>query len=412
MMPPLTWAMPAVITHISSDCVILLRNGRIGERGLGLAHEDRGGHVQALGAARAHQARHHLRDGLHDHLHHAEVVEDREQGGDEDDRGQDLEGEDEAERGRPAGSPAFTGSVRRPGPRARRRRTRSPRTRGSSSARDLRPRPRRRAAARSGSSSTKSASASCSPRPQSDRAERGSPCGRSRAPRRSPGSTSRPTSESSRSMWDGLLRGEDRRGRAVRGAGASAPTDDRPPGAAPGAEGLVAGAAGRRRGPSRSARRPPPGRRPSCGTRRRRRGRSRPSTVSRPAAEQHAGVADARGGDAARRGRRARRAPRRVSRGLRQQREVVAHARVAALQLDHAPEAARGPAPEASASRTRARAGVERRRERRARCSIQAASSSESDSRSFGPRPFSVSMHSAISSALPTVAARAAGPCR
>ena len=28
-MLPLTWAMPAVMTHISSDCVILLRKGRM-----------------------------------------------------------------------------------------------------------------------------------------------------------------------------------------------------------------------------------------------------------------------------------------------------------------------------------------------------------------------------------------------
>ena len=29
MMPPLTWAMPEVITHINSDCVMRLMNGRI-----------------------------------------------------------------------------------------------------------------------------------------------------------------------------------------------------------------------------------------------------------------------------------------------------------------------------------------------------------------------------------------------
>ena len=44
-----------------------------------------------------------LATALHDHLHHPEVVEDREERGHEDDGGQDLEGEDEAERRRSAG---------------------------------------------------------------------------------------------------------------------------------------------------------------------------------------------------------------------------------------------------------------------------------------------------------------------
>ena len=96
-MLPLTWAMPAVITHISSDCVILLRKGRMVSGRLGLAHEDRRRHVQALGPARAHEPRHHLRHRLHDHLHDPEVVEDREERGHEDDRGQDLEREHEAD---------------------------------------------------------------------------------------------------------------------------------------------------------------------------------------------------------------------------------------------------------------------------------------------------------------------------
>ena len=66
------------------------------QRRLGLAHENAGGDVQRLGAARAHHAVHHHREQPDHHLHQAEVVQDREQGGDEDDRRQDLKGEDDA----------------------------------------------------------------------------------------------------------------------------------------------------------------------------------------------------------------------------------------------------------------------------------------------------------------------------
>ena len=57
-------------------------------------------------AAGAHHPLHPLGHGFHEDLHHAEVVEDREQRGDEDDDGQNLEGEDYAER--PALGPQWT----------------------------------------------------------------------------------------------------------------------------------------------------------------------------------------------------------------------------------------------------------------------------------------------------------------
>ena len=86
--------MPAVIT------VMQLRLGHPrqerpdGQRRLGLPHEDAGRDVQRLGAARAHEAVHDHREQPHDELHDAEVVEHREQRGDEDDRRQHHERED------------------------------------------------------------------------------------------------------------------------------------------------------------------------------------------------------------------------------------------------------------------------------------------------------------------------------
>ncbi len=56
MMPPEMCAMPAVITVISSDSVIRGRIRPDGQRRFGLPHEDAGGDVQRLGAARAHDA--------------------------------------------------------------------------------------------------------------------------------------------------------------------------------------------------------------------------------------------------------------------------------------------------------------------------------------------------------------------
>ena len=68
--------------------------GADGERGFGLAHEDAGGDVGGLGAAGAHGALHDPGDDLDDLLHEADVVQDGEEGGDEDDGGQNGEGED------------------------------------------------------------------------------------------------------------------------------------------------------------------------------------------------------------------------------------------------------------------------------------------------------------------------------
>ena len=68
------------------------------QRRLGLAHEDTGGDVQRFGPARAHHPLHHPRRPLDDHLHDPEVIENGEESGDEDDRGENLEGKDETER--------------------------------------------------------------------------------------------------------------------------------------------------------------------------------------------------------------------------------------------------------------------------------------------------------------------------
>ena len=68
-----------------------------GEWGFGLPHEDAGGDIGAFGAAGAHNAEHDPSHALDHILHDAEVVEDGEQGGDEDDDGKNLEGENDAE---------------------------------------------------------------------------------------------------------------------------------------------------------------------------------------------------------------------------------------------------------------------------------------------------------------------------
>src|ERR1700687_4977265 len=70
-----------------------------GERRFGLAHEDAGGHVERLRAAGAHDGSHHPGGGTNDELHHAQVIEHGKKGGDEDDGGKHLEGEDQAEAG-------------------------------------------------------------------------------------------------------------------------------------------------------------------------------------------------------------------------------------------------------------------------------------------------------------------------
>ncbi len=61
-----------------------------GDRRFGLAHEDAGGHVGGFGAAGAHDALHHHGHGVHQHLHHAQVIKDREQAADENDDRQHL----------------------------------------------------------------------------------------------------------------------------------------------------------------------------------------------------------------------------------------------------------------------------------------------------------------------------------
>ena len=65
-----------------------------GERRFGLAHEDGGGDVEAFRAGDAHGLLHDPGKAADDDLHDADVVEHGKEGGDEDDGGQHLEGEE------------------------------------------------------------------------------------------------------------------------------------------------------------------------------------------------------------------------------------------------------------------------------------------------------------------------------
>ena len=68
--------------------------GTDGKGSFGLAHEDAGGDVGGFGSAGAHSALHDPGDDLDDLLHETDVIEDGEEGADEDDGGKDGEGED------------------------------------------------------------------------------------------------------------------------------------------------------------------------------------------------------------------------------------------------------------------------------------------------------------------------------
>ena len=91
--------MPQVITVISSDLVRLVEKGTDGEWRFGLAHEYAGGDVEGFRAAGTHDSRHDPGKGADENLHHADVVEKRENRGDEYDRGQHLKSKDKAKAG-------------------------------------------------------------------------------------------------------------------------------------------------------------------------------------------------------------------------------------------------------------------------------------------------------------------------
>ena len=101
MTPPETCAMPG--GHDGQQ--LRFRQPRqVGpdrQRRLGLAQEQRRGHVQRLGPAGPHQPGHDHGKHADDPLHHAQVVEHGEQGRDEDHRRQDAKREHEP--GRPLG---------------------------------------------------------------------------------------------------------------------------------------------------------------------------------------------------------------------------------------------------------------------------------------------------------------------
>ncbi len=71
----------------------LVQIGTNDERSFGRADEDVGGRRQALGAGRAHGPLHDDRHNLDQALHHAEMVQQRHQGREEDDARQHAEGE-------------------------------------------------------------------------------------------------------------------------------------------------------------------------------------------------------------------------------------------------------------------------------------------------------------------------------
>ncbi len=98
-MLPETCAIPAVITTMSSDCVRPRKKGTNREWSFGLAHYDRGRHVERLRTAGPHRLLHHSGDHANQKLHDAEVVQNGEKSGDEDDGRQHLEGEDKTETG-------------------------------------------------------------------------------------------------------------------------------------------------------------------------------------------------------------------------------------------------------------------------------------------------------------------------
>ena len=96
--PPEMVAMPPIIRASSSDLVIDATYGLMMSGRLGLAHEHVGRRGQGLGPAHPATAEHEQHDlGEHpdDQLQDAQVVQNGEHGGHEDDGRQGLDGEDE-----------------------------------------------------------------------------------------------------------------------------------------------------------------------------------------------------------------------------------------------------------------------------------------------------------------------------
>ena len=87
--------MPEVMTVISSDSVISGRYGRIVSGASVCPMKMLAATFSDSAPLALHHPVHHDREQPHDELHHAEVVEDGEQRGDEDDRRQHLEREDD-----------------------------------------------------------------------------------------------------------------------------------------------------------------------------------------------------------------------------------------------------------------------------------------------------------------------------
>ena len=95
-MPPEMCAIPEVMTVISSDSVMRGRYGRIVSGASVCPMKMLAATLSDSAPLAPHHAVHHDREQPDDDLHDAEVVEDREQRGDEDDRRQHLEREDDA----------------------------------------------------------------------------------------------------------------------------------------------------------------------------------------------------------------------------------------------------------------------------------------------------------------------------
>ena len=90
---------PAGHDHHEFGLGELGKKGANGEWGFGLAHEDAGGNVKGFRAAGTHHASHDPSRCPDDELHHTEVIQNREERGNKNDRGQHLEGKRKAKTG-------------------------------------------------------------------------------------------------------------------------------------------------------------------------------------------------------------------------------------------------------------------------------------------------------------------------
>ena len=97
MIEPEMWAIPEVITVISSERVIRGRNGRMVSGASVCPMKIEAATLRLSAPLAPMSPAHHHRERPHHDLHDAEVVQDREQRRDKDDGRQDLQGEHHAQ---------------------------------------------------------------------------------------------------------------------------------------------------------------------------------------------------------------------------------------------------------------------------------------------------------------------------